>query len=86
MTTFNFKKGDRVLFNRNNDDERKELDGVIETVDYADPSTPYYVMTTYGGYWIEETDITSQIGDTQLDRIEAKLDAIIKHFGVPFEE
>jgi hypothetical protein len=49
MTTFNFKKGDRVLFNRNNDDERKELDGVIETVDYADPSTPYYVMTTYGG-------------------------------------
>lgn len=86
MTNFIFKKGDRVLFSRVNNGETKQLDGTIQEVDYADSVNPYYVATPYGGYWIEETDITSQIGDTQLDRIEAKLDAIIKHFGVPFEE
>lgn len=85
MSNFNFSKGDTIRFKRVNNGETREYEGEIATVDFADPANPYYVNTQYGGYWIEESEIIEKVSDAKLDRIEAKLDAIIKHFGVPFE-
>lgn len=85
MTTYKYNKQDEVVFIRENDGESRTLSGTISNVDYADPSAPYYVDTPYGGYWIAEEDITDLIGNTQLERIEAKLDAIIKQFNISVE-
>lgn len=83
MTTFKYNKGDRISFTR--EGEMTERIGEIQTVDLSDLSNPYYVSTPYGGYWIAEDEITALLNDSPLERLEAKLDAIIRHFNVPFE-
>ena len=88
MTSLNYAKGDEVVFNRHNDyvDLPSVLTGRVIEIDYTDANEPYLVETSeYGRYWISEDAITDRVGDTQLTRIEAKLDAIIKQFNINVE-
>lgn len=90
MTSLNFAKGDQVAFKPNElyQDLPNVLTGVIIDIDYSDSNKiePYLVKTSeYGQYWIAEEDITDRVGATQLERIERKLDAIIRQFNINVE-
>lgn len=87
MTTLNYSIGDRVQFKYTDGSYIHE--GVIDIVDTVDKSLPYHVTSDNNeSFWFSEAEIVSKVGsglDDQMSRIEAKLDAIIAHFNVPFE-
>jgi hypothetical protein len=86
MDTLLFKSDDVVKF--------KYVEGhtiwevKIDRVDPTDANLPYHGVTLDDstGFWFSQADIVEKVSSNdQLDRIEAKLDAIIAHLNVPFE-